>query len=368
MDVNDDGVKKISKYITVKKIVRKNKNTEYDNKKSKNKKKIKKVIAPIEQIEEEPENITETVNLQLENNRIIKSLEECQLFLKEKGVSISTITLDCKLGSKIDVNTFAKKVVLSETGVASVKYGDRNHAAVIRTIVVVKPKKKQSKRNFYNQVTILMKPTNNPSRNYLNIKVFDKGTLQMTGCKDMEDFNNVVTTLIGILTEKYKVKNPNKNEVKLGKKYIEKTYALEPEKMGIYDVNIRMINSNFKLGYKIDREKLTSLLKTHHRINTKDKEIGHVECKHDPNGRHSCVNIKYQYDEVSCPSIFVFHTGSIIITGAKNLHHIVMAYKFINKILDRYLDQIKVVEMNEKDMKSALFDFFNGNKKNVRDV
>lgn len=296
-----------------------------------------------------------------ENNQINKtamqSYLEAKQFLKDNNITISTITLDCKLHTLIDVDKFAKNVILKEDGIVSIKFGNRKDPATNRTIVVLKTKKKPSVKNFYNQVTILMKPTNNPIRNYINIKVFKNGSLQMTGCKDMDDFNNVTSTLIEILKRGRNIKGKNDKITHID-------FIDDPKKIGIFDVKIRMINSNFKLNYKIDRKKLARLLKKNHRQSTKDKEIGYVEYKYEPTGGHSCVNIKYQYDEKNKPSIFVFQTGAIIITGAKNLHHIIMAYHFINKILNKYYDEIKIIDLDYKEIQAEIVKFFKENHNN----
>jgi len=105
------------------------------------------------------------------------------------------------------------------------------------------------------------------------------------------------------------------------------------------------------------------LLKKNHSITTKDTEIGYVECKYEPTGGHSCVNIKYHYDEKSKPSIFVFQTGAIIITGAKNLHHIIMSYHFIIKILEQYHDEIRIIDLDQKAVQAEIAKFFKNNKK-----
>lgn len=266
----------------------------------------------------------------------IKSYVESKQFLSDHGIKISTISLDCKLGTLVNINNFSKYVVLKEDGIVSIKYGQRKNPASCRTIIV--PPKKHSNRNFYNQVTILMKPMNNPEKNYINIKVFDNGSIQMTGCSDMDDFDNVMTTLINILKKGRTIKKDG------SKKYIE--FITKPDNIGIYDIKIRMINSNFYLDYKVDRLKLAKLLKTNHNRKTIDKEIGYVEFKHKPNGGHSCVNIKYKYNELYKPSIFVFQTGAIIITGAKNLYHIINAYHYIMLILKTYMSEIKIVELD----------------------
>jgi TATA-box binding protein (TBP) (component of TFIID and TFIIIB) len=291
------------------------------------------------------------------NEMAINTYSEAKKFLEDHNISISTITLDCKLHTLIDVDKFAKNVVLKEDEIVSVKFGNRKDAATNRTIVFIKTKKKPSKKNFYNQVTILMRPMNNPQRNYINIKVFKNGSLQMTGCKDMEDFNNVATTLIKILKRGCDIKTPRKRKVK----HID--FIENVDEIGIFDVKIRMINSNFKLDYKVDRKKLARLLKKNHGQGSRDKEIGYVECKYEPTGGHSCVNIKYKYDDKNKPSIFVFQTGAIIITGAKNLPQIIMAYHFIHKILNKYYNEIRIIDLDQKAVQAEIAIFFKNKKK-----
>lgn len=313
--------------------------------------KIKKSSTKIDFSNNNEENINK-------KNAAITSYIEARKFLDDRNIMISTITLDCKLHTLIDVDKFAKNVILKEDEIVSVKFGNRKDPATNRTIVVLKTKKKSSVKNFYNQVTILMKPMNNPIRNYINIKVFKNGSLQMTGCKDMNDFNNVTTTLIKILSRGRDMKNEKGKSIHVD-------FIDNPKNIGIYDAKIRMINSNFKLDYKIDRKKLTRLLKKNHRQGTSDKEIGYVECKYEPTSGHSCVNIKFKYDDKHKPSIFVFQTGAIIITGAKNLPQIIMAYYFIHKILNKYYDEIRIIELDYNAVQTEIAKFFKSNKKNI---
>jgi TATA-box binding protein (TBP) (component of TFIID and TFIIIB) len=275
-----------------------------------------------------------------EINKIsIEEYNNAKKFLDDHKIKISTITMNCNLCTLINIDAFAKYVVLEEDGIVSIKFGDRKNPATNRTIVAIK--KKQSKRNFFNQVTILIKPTNDPGSKYINIKVFNNGSLHYTGCKDINDFICVTNTLISILKKGIDIKDKNNK-----RKHI--PYVEDIKNMKITDVKIRMINSNFKLDYKVDRKKLALLLRKYHGTRTTDTEIGYVEFKHKPNGGHSCVNIKYIYDENSKPSIFVFQTGSIIITGAKSPHQIISAYHYLHLILNRYLHQIKIIKLNPK--------------------
>ncbi|AEQ33220.1 TATA-box-binding [Acanthamoeba polyphaga mimivirus] len=299
--------------------------------------------------------VSKVQNKNTDIDNYIETYMEAKNFLKNNNILVSTITLDCKLGTLIDVDRFAKYVVLKEEEIVSVKFGNRNNPATNRTIVVIKPKKKPSKKNFYNQVTILMKPMNNPIRNYINIKVFKNGSLQMTGCKDMDDFYNVTLTLVKILKKGRLMKNKKGEQVKIN-------YIDDIDKIGIYDIKIRMINSNFKLNYKIDREKLANILKKYHGKHSKDKEIGFVEYKFQPMGGHSCVNIKYNHENGNKTSIFVFQTGAVIITGAKTFDQIIIAYNFIHKILNKYYDRIKIVDLEEIVVQEEIAKYFKTKK------
>jgi len=312
----------------------------------------------------EPQKIS--CNTDNASQEMYNTYNDAKQFLSDHNIIISTITLDCKLHTLINVDVFSKNVDLIDGEIVSVKYGNRNDTATNRTIITIPPKKKTSKKAFYNQVTILMKPKNNRARNYINIKVFKNGSLQMTGCKDMDDFNNVAHTLINILTKGKDIYNRH-GKIRKHINYIE-----SPAKIGLFDIKIRMINSNFNMPYKIDRKKLSKLLTKYYGKYTKDKEIGYVEHKYSPNSTHSCVNIKYKDiatgtslipDNIKRPSIFVFQTGSIIITGAKNLQHIIASYIFIQLILEKFLNKVKIIDLDPVAIRKELVKYFREKRK-----
>lgn len=300
-------------------------------------------------IKKKTKNVIYDPSVKQVSENVVQSYHDAKAFLEEHGIKVSTITLDCKLHTKINVERFAKYVPLCEDGVLSVKFGDPENTRTNRTIIFIKSKKKPSKRNFYNQVTIRMRPMNNPSRNPINIKVFKNGSLQMTGCKDMDDYHNVTNTLIGILKTGVMIKRH--------KKIVKARLAEEPKEIGIFDTKIRMINSNFKVDYNIDRKKLAKLLRVNHGFGSIDDEFGYIQSKYEPTGGHSCVNIKHYYDETSRPSVFVFQTGSIIITGAKNYYHIISAYKFINKLLERYYSAVRIPILDIDEVQAEIVRF-----------
>ncbi|AGF85392.1 hypothetical protein QJ854_gp390 [Moumouvirus goulette] len=80
----------------------------------------------------------------------INTYNETKNFLKNHNISVSTITLDCKLGTLIDVDKFAKYVVLKENEIVSVKFGNRNDPATNRIIPAadIKTKKNLVKKIF----------------------------------------------------------------------------------------------------------------------------------------------------------------------------------------------------------------------------
>jgi TATA-box binding protein (TBP) (component of TFIID and TFIIIB) len=106
----------------------------------------------------------------------------------------------------------------------------------------------------------------------------------------------------------------------------------------VKEFKIVMINSNFNIGFEINRAKLFKIMQ--------DKEI---TASFEP-CTHACVNIKYMYKKDTLYekkiSIFVFESGSIIITGANNTEHILEGYKFINNILYENKNEIILQDIN----------------------
>ena len=89
---------------------------------------------------------------------------------------------------------------------------------------------------------------------------------------------------------------------------------------------IRMINTNFNIGFQINRNKLYQLLIEHGYDVSFDPII------------HACVNIKYNIKQLNkTVSIFVFESGSITIAGSNSCYQILLTYNFINTfILSNY--------------------------------
>lgn len=252
-----------------------------------------------------------------------------------EDLSISTMTITCHLGTLINIENIGKYLDLSLGNILCIKYDNDKVRSLIKVKTNEKSKKKKHK-SFYNQATLIIDVK---KKKGVNVKVFKNGAIQMTGCKSFKNCVDAVTILCNELQKnkaiydkqerkiirKYFVNNPD-NISSLGNDF--KITCVTLDDVDVF--KIRMINSNFRVGFLINRETLYSLL-------TKME----IRCTFEP-CIHACVNIKFNYKNKDTISIFVFESGSIIITGAKTKDHIVEAHKFITKILyENYYNIVK---------------------------
>jgi TATA-box binding protein (TBP) (component of TFIID and TFIIIB) len=236
---------------------------------------------------------------------------------------------------QFNVDNIAKFIPLKNDGIINICFGKEGDPITNRTLNQKKKKKKKlknnkkQKREFQNQISLdimVQSKANKP----INIKLFKNGSIQMTGCKSVE---NVVDVLFKVFTELQVVKAivEKKNDTY---EIVEKPFVNNTDRLlleNIKNITIGMINSNFIYPNKIDRLKLFNLL------NVEGKD-----CRYDP-AIHAPVNIKFNCTDKSI-SILVFEKGSILITGAKNCSHIYQGYEFINKYL--LTNHRKIVKSN----------------------
>lgn len=333
----------------------------------------------------------------------IMSYREIQQLFKEKGISISTMTITCSIGVCVDTYLFYKYVEITSEGIVQIsamrKGEQASRAAITRTLLVDNgrlpgaksntKKYKRPKRAFDNQVTFLMKIDKEDS-NFKNTKLFNNGSVQMTGCKDIEEVKEVVMKLITILKagrvvqaggDKYLVDfirpiDPSADALvpcvigdqirPLGKKLPGRKIR---SRMNMHNCCVHMINSNFKVDFLIDRPELEKVLRTHYRYvdfvpkseqhpyassETVHQDRYKLNVINDPSGTHACVNIGYPYDDNNKPHIFVFYTGSINITGATALPHILEAHRFITDVLNKHRAQVELPKIAPSRMRRAI--------------
>jgi TATA-box binding protein (TBP) (component of TFIID and TFIIIB) len=223
-----------------------------------------------------------------------------------KEIKVSTITLSCKLDIQIDCNEIASKLKLNKDDIMEIHYGKIDNTETNRTL---SDKPIKIKRSFYNGITLKVIVMNKIKP--VNVKLFINGSLQITGCQNIENIIDVITKVINRLKE-------NKNYLK------DKHINLNVNK--ITDFKIALINSDYNIGFKIDLQSLHKILPA------EIERIYNIV-------RHSCVNIKY-YVGTKMISIFVFNKGSIIITGSTNFQQLIASYNYIDELLIKNYKEI----------------------------
>lgn len=270
-------------------------------------------------------------------------------------MAISTATITCKIDVMFDVANIAYYFNDFDDIIIGKKYGNRviNNLINIKKLKADKKKKRKEKKNFFNQVSLIFRTATlmglDPEKltlkekfKNINVKLFINGSIQMTGCKHLDN----ITKCLEILFEKLKVTKAILNkDMKFEKKQfvdsIENLYLAKAninhiannsiqneiaknslKIKNVYDFSIHMINTNFNIGFQINREKLKELLKQNGYDVTFDPII------------HACVNIKYTIPILNkIVSIFVFESGSITIAGSNSCEQILYAYNFINILI-----------------------------------
>lgn len=266
-----------------------------------------------------------------QNSKNIVSKIDFSLKNLPDDLRISTMTITCNLDTLIDIQHVGRYIDLVFGSIVCVKYKTNNNKmddnTVIRSLIKMKKtreknKKNPKRQNFNNQATLIVDIKN---KRQINVKIFKNGAIQMTGCKALEDFYNALNVVCHELKKKKAIYDKQSKTI-VSKYFITNYDTVETDQ--VRNFKVVMINSNFKVGFLIDREKLHGLL----------LKSG-VRSILEPN-IHACVNIKFNYKNKDTISIFVFESGSIIITGAKTESHIIEAYKFITKVLFENYDTI----------------------------
>jgi TATA-box binding protein (TBP) (component of TFIID and TFIIIB) len=253
-------------------------------------------------------------------------------FILPYDLEISTTTITCTLDITFNVENIGLYFNDYDDIIIGKRYGNRivNNIVSIKKLKSVKKKKKKSKKNFFNQVSLIFRSAtlmgldpnklSEKERNKtVNVKLFINGSIQMTGCKYLDN----ITNSLKILFEKLKIsKAILNNEMK----YVEIPFVDDVNKLNINKVNIfniEMINTNFNCLYHINRNKLFKLLFDNN-----------IDVAFDPIV-HPSVNIKYRLKNSidKAISIFVFESGSITIAGSNSYNEVLEAYNFIGNFI-----------------------------------
>jgi len=244
-----------------------------------------------------------------------------------EDVKVSTITVNCEIDSLFNTVNIGKYIDMSANDIFYVKYGDgpdefREITGAMgkqlrrKNIKKDSSGKKKTKKLFFNQAQISIKFTD---KSKATVKIFKNGSIQIAGCKGPQNLLDILEIICNRLKKVKAIIDPYTTN-----KIILKPFATKPENLtvsNIYGYKISLINTNFLIGFYINREKLYKLLLRERK-----------DCVYEP-CVHACVNIKFISSSGVEISIFVFESGSIIITGAKKGKCIIEAYNYITKFL-----------------------------------
>ena len=236
---------------------------------------------------------------------------------------ISTMTAISKLSSDINLKKLYDNININNT-IHFIEYRD-NPTKGFSKKSLRKKRKKVEKKVFYNQVTLHLF-----YEKLINIKVFNNGKVQMTGLKYEEQGKEVINLLIDEL-----IKCNNENTI------------FEGDKLDLLEYRIVLINSDFDIKYKVNRELLhreiirLGLCSSYeptiypgvnmkYYYNDAFNNLGVCKCSGRCNGKGSA----YGDNECKRVTIAIFNSGKIIITGGKHLKQLDTCYKFISNILN----------------------------------
>ena len=246
----------------------------------------------------------------------------------ENDLRISTITSVLKLSQIIDLEKIYKQLPISEKYIPYIEYGCDNIPRGFSEKSLIKKRKKKKKKIFYNQATIHVIHDGK----IMNVKLFNNGRIQITGLK-------------------------NENQaVKLVKKLIQ--YFKDFDVMGDYaeliENKIVLINSDFDLGFEVDREKL------HYEIIENDIYSSYEPCIYPGVNIKYYINTNNTYGICECENICngkgngcgdgyckkvtiaVFKSGKVIITGGQNQEQIIESYRFITNFIENKKEMLKL--------------------------
>lgn len=228
---------------------------------------------------------------------------------KDKGKKISTdITDILEFSPDEEINNEVEK---KNKDKEKNKEKDKKTKSKLKSKTSGKKKKKKYKK-FKNQINIkILVPDKNIDKP-VDVKIFDNGSIQMTGCVTLKDAVDAICRTIIALNATIEV---DKAKIKFSE---EKLLS-----KNLISFSLKMINSKFSVGFWIDRSKLLKIL-------TEEK----MNVNYD-NNKHASVIIKHIIDDIGI-TLLVFEKGSVLMS-VRNIEQISEAYNFINKkLLENY--------------------------------
>lgn len=213
-----------------------------------------------------------------------------------------------------DLNEIYTKLKLEPQGIQAITFMGN-----VRTLIQSPKKKKAVKKVFPNQASFVINSTNKT----VNLKLFTNGKVQITGCQGISDADYALKYLLDTMRKSDLKNQGNGLSDKIG--FVKTT-----------NDNIVLINSNYSIHNRLNLYKLSSLIDNEWKIK-KNPLI--VKNSFDP-CNYPGIILKYFHNNLHTVSIFIFSTGNINITGAKNTEQLDGAYTFVNKFIKDNFDTV----------------------------
>jgi TATA-box binding protein (TBP) (component of TFIID and TFIIIB) len=238
-----------------------------------------------------------------------------------ENLRISTITSVLRISQDINLKKIYEEIPISNQYIPFIEYGVGNIPRGFSKKSLRKKRKQKPKKIFYNQATLHVIHDNK----IMNVKLFNNGRIQITGLKGEGQSVCLVNTLLDYF----------------------KDFDIVSENTHLVDSKIVLINSDFDIGFEIDRDKL------HRDIISNDIYSSYEPCiypgvnikyfiNNNNDGSGVCVcdklcNGKGNGDgDGRCKkvTVAVFKSGKIIITGGQNIRQIEDSYEFITDFIE----------------------------------
>jgi hypothetical protein len=182
----------------------------------------------------------------------------------------------------------------------------------------------KQKKAFYNCFVLILRIFHDDVYREIHVKVFNTGKLEIPGIQDVPLLNNVLTTLINILTPHV-------------------VTEADPAPLEVHDGTSEtvLINSNFTCGYYINRQEFYRILRFKYNINCNYEPCSYpgIQCEfyHDTSRgdqQTGCQTSATTAGAVTIVSFMIFRTGSVLIVGKCNEHVLNTIYNFLVRVFD----------------------------------
>jgi TATA-box binding protein (TBP) (component of TFIID and TFIIIB) len=261
-----------------------------------------------------------------------KAKMSCALNLEELSITITESIQEYIVGGK-----------RKDFSITGVKYHDNQEGVTGG---------KASRGCFPNNAAVLVRSPMGTGRT-VNIKVFKNGSISMTGCKIKEDGIAAVKIL-----EKYLIKQNSLFETKKQQK-----------EFRITNFEITMINSDYKIGFNVDRKRLYDVICKHYpKVAVTYDPVTYSGVKlgffyngtkgKDQNGICGCPRIckgkgtGREIGKCKKVTVSVFQSGKIINTGGREMCQTLAAYRFMNDVIKRFSKEIILINYEDVEKES----------------